>query len=89
MQFESIHTNPTIRSQSLYLEESKGIQIITQFTDKEEFTFRDTLRKPTSSGSRRYTSKAFDDLEQVEIEVRENVSKKDNSTENAKSVKEV
>lgn len=41
MHFESMHTNPTIRSQSLHLEESKAVHIITQFTEKEAFTFRD------------------------------------------------
>lgn len=60
MQFDSMHTNPTIKSMSLHREETKDAQ--THFTDREYFTFRHQQDKPRGSPSSRYASTVFDDL---------------------------
>lgn len=62
------------------------MHIITQFTEKEAFTFRDAGREPTSTGSNRYTAQKFDDLELVETELQAEKFNDAQLTEKANSV---
>lgn len=66
MHFDSLHTNPTIKSMSLHREETKDFK--TQFTENQCFTFRDNTRDQPSRGSpsNRYTSRVYDDLDKIE-----------------------
>lgn len=79
MQFESKHTEPSIKSGSLTIEEAQAVQL----TEKGLFTFRDLQPQSTNSEAPRYSCNEFEDLHPIE-EFGEKKAFK--ATENANSV---